>query len=653
MLEVGRMSRSWVLLTWAVVLTSWCDVTLATCPWDKPGLLRWSDTATWPGNTLPGFEDEVVISSNRQVLLDISPPSLKTLTVQAGSSLVWGNVDNLKLNATVIYVLGGFHLGNEDCRFTMKATINLYGRPDSPYQIPRCGRKVLGVGNGGTMEIHGQQKLPWTKLAHTIPAAADVSCAFLYDHQNTTLGLDTRSGLHVLVWNNDSSVRDFNIFDSADSYNTFKDFIDTLPDGVIVAAAVKTSIMSPPESVLLTFKTLGSNLIRTFPDMTTYAFIVRKGSPSSMQEAVAKDDDYLRLFEDSTDLEFHVLSSSKPADFKVMVGKVAHPRITLTHDATSWNVGDAILVTSTDYEWRQAEVKHLVECSDCANNEIRLDAPFENMHFGEITEGVDERAEVALLTRNILIEGQMEDTCHSVDEDGQLLCDRFGEDMYGGQVKATFGATVHIEAAYPLHFHLMNNASGMWFRNNSIHHSKARCVTVHGTHCAEVSDNVCYLHHGHGYFIEDAVEQNNTLKSNLGVGTQNGHLLLSDRKTEWCTEELGQFCEYPLGVSKTMPWISNGTVVKYQPIHFHGNTGHSNSRTGLFVDSRLSNGEYFGDVYVPENGVIPQSPDHEPREPPNENGTRIWITISNLTFYRNKIHNLWVKGGNLRVAYST
>ena len=58
----------------------------------------------------------------------------------------------------------------------------------------------------------------------------------------------------------------------------------------------------------------------------------------------------------------------------------------------------------------------------------------------------------------------------------------------------------------------------------------------------QVSDNVCYLHMGHGYFLEDAVEQNITLDRNLGVGTLHGSLLLSDRHQDWC-RPIGDYCE--------------------------------------------------------------------------------------------------------------
>ena len=36
--------------------------------------------------------------------------------------------------------------------------------------------------------------------------------------------------------------------------------------------------------------------------------------------------------------------------------------------------GDKILVTSTDYDWRQVEVKQAVECPECAPNQIKLDS---------------------------------------------------------------------------------------------------------------------------------------------------------------------------------------------------------------------------------------------------------------------------------------
>lgn len=51
-------------------------------------------------------------------------------------------------------------------------------------------------------------------------------------------------------------------------------------------------------------------------------------------------------------------------------------------------------------------------------------------HMGEIVDGVDMRAEVALLSRNILIHGEMESSCY-----GNNWCQYYTHDTFGGHVK--------------------------------------------------------------------------------------------------------------------------------------------------------------------------------------------------------------------------
>ena len=54
------------------------------------------------------------------------------------------------------------------------------------------------------------------------------------------------------------------------------------------------------------------------------------------------------------------------------------------------------------------------------------------MHWGEMVEDrVDERGEVALLTRNIVIRGEMESKCP--ESNGN--CKEFDYDTFGGHVK--------------------------------------------------------------------------------------------------------------------------------------------------------------------------------------------------------------------------
>lgn len=51
-------------------------------------------------------------------------------------------------------------------------------------------------------------------------------------------------------------------------------------------------------------------------------------------------------------------------------------------------------------------------------------------HTGEIIDGIDMRAEVGLLSRNILIYGEMENSCY-----GDNMCQFYNHDTFGGHIK--------------------------------------------------------------------------------------------------------------------------------------------------------------------------------------------------------------------------
>ncbi len=183
-------------------------------------------------------------------------------------------------------------------------------------------------------------------------------------------------------------------------------------------------------------------------------------------------------------------------------------------DASEWRVGDQIVLASTDFNPRQAERRHIAEIS---GNVITLDQPLEYMHFGAITFGVDQRGEVGLLTRNIKVQA-------SADAE---------ETWFGGHIMAMAGSTMnvsgiqltrmgqHLELArYPIHWHLMGDASGQYIKNSAIHDTYSRCVTIHGTDNLLVENNVTYNTVGHCFFMEDGIETGNQVVRNLGIQTK-------------------------------------------------------------------------------------------------------------------------------------
>eukprot|EP00984_Skeletonema_dohrnii_P000025 scaffold8_cov185-Skeletonema_dohrnii-CCMP3373.AAC.1 len=71
---------------------------------------------------------------------------------------------------------------------------------------------------------------------------------------------------------------------------------------------------------------------------------------------------------------------------------------------------------------------------------------------------------------------------------------------------------------YPFHWHQLGNAcSDCYFRANSIHRSFYRCISIHGTHNTTVSENVAYDVDGYCYYLEDGVEEDNTISFNLAA----------------------------------------------------------------------------------------------------------------------------------------
>ena len=162
------------------------------------------------------------------------------------------------------------------------------------------------------------------------------------------------------------------------------------------------------------------------------------------------------------------------------------PIITLADDVSSWEVGDQIMVASTNFDSRDSEVFTIVECAECSTNQVKLDRVADYTHWGRISPRtkIDQRAEVGLLSRNVRFFGEMSsDSCQyaytreSLNPEspnhGVSWCDYMvqmnggvNEDMHGAHMITTAGFTnyhvSHIEifnagqprlARYPIHWH--------------------------------------------------------------------------------------------------------------------------------------------------------------------------------------------------------
>src|SRR5580693_5192645 len=353
-------------------------------------------------------------------------------------------------------------------------------------------------------------------------------------------------------------------------------------------------------------------------------------------------------------------------------------------DASGWRVGDEIVLASTDFDPRQAERRTI---SAIKGNAITLNAKLDYMHFGKITFDVDERGEVGLLTRNVVL---------------QASADAAEPPFYGGHVMAMGASRMFVEgvefqrmgqnltlARYPIHWHLVGDAQGQYIKNSAIHDSYNRCVTVHGTNFLHVENNVTYNTVGHCFFLEDGAEHGNQFVHNLAIQIKchtskacaptnlgaNGENMGSNplnRATYRAASMSGKDTLLPSDNTVTAYWITNpdnafidnvaagsdengfwwslpehpqgkfeGTEIsrntwprRTRMAEFRGNVAHSNY-DGFMLDRNINLEGVFGLA----------GPSHVAKEnPADDNSKSVESLLQDLTAYKNRNGGAWSRG---------
>jgi cell migration-inducing and hyaluronan-binding protein len=130
---------------------------------------RWSDPASWPEGKVPRAGDAVTIGRDKNILLDVAPPALRSLTING--KLSFSDALDLELKTEWIYLSGGeLAIGSEARPFTRKATITLTDNVPNEDINTMGDRGIMML--GGTLSLHGDRTNTWTKLAKTAKAGS-------------------------------------------------------------------------------------------------------------------------------------------------------------------------------------------------------------------------------------------------------------------------------------------------------------------------------------------------------------------------------------------------------------------------------------------------------------------------------------------------
>ncbi len=133
------------------------------------GQARWSDAATWPDRRVPRAGDKVTIAAGKDVVLDVSPPALGSLTIDG--KLSFANNRDLELTTEWIMLHGELEIGTEARPHTRKATITLTNTVPDEEPMKGMGDRGIMI-SGGTLNLHGDRKHTWTKLTQTAAAGS-------------------------------------------------------------------------------------------------------------------------------------------------------------------------------------------------------------------------------------------------------------------------------------------------------------------------------------------------------------------------------------------------------------------------------------------------------------------------------------------------
>ena len=355
-------------------------------------------------------------------------------------------------------------------------------------------------------------------------------------------------------------------------------------------------------------------------------------------------------------------------------------------NAAGWRAGDMIVLSSTDFDAHQAERRTVAAIR---GNTITLDKKLDYMHFGKITFDVDERGEVGMLSRNIVIQASPDADTNLFG--GHIMAMGASKMMVDGVELNRMGQNMHL-ARYPIHWHLVGDAQGQYIKNSAIHDTYSRCVTVHGTNYLDVENNVTYNNIGHCFFLEDAVEHGNQFVHNLGILTKchpdapcvatnlapfkttDGKNFLTDGQnakdilipsdntasTFWITNPDNIYRDnvaagsdatgfwfalpqHPTGKFEGTPISANTWPNRTQVREFKGNSAHSN------FDAYMLDRAPRADGHFAVGGFISLA------NPTDANSPQVASVFEDVTAYKNRNSAIWARGEmhlfkNLKIA---
>lgn len=215
-------------------------------------------------------------------------------------------------------------------------------------------------------------------------------------------------------------------------------------------------------------------------------------------------------------------------------------------DTVNWSAGDLLAIAPTDFYGQVSTERPTV--ASVNGNVVTVTGAIKGDRWGKMqyltstgmsltpepgytppatpapTE-LDERAEVANLSRRIIIQGANDTDWNSYGFGAHVMIMGLSSRVTVNGVEFRRVGQAGKIARYPIHWHLLSydtvtgtelgDASTHTITNSAIWNSSQRCIVIHGTNGIKVTNNICHDIKGHAIFLEDGTERRNVFTNNL------------------------------------------------------------------------------------------------------------------------------------------
>ena len=300
-------------------------------------------------------------------------------------------------------------------------------------------------------------------------------------------------------------------------------------------------------------------------------------------------------------------------------------------EEVDWQVGEQISIASTEFDGREGEQRTIIAVA-ADRKTFTLDQKLTYKHFAQTQyfgdnneDFIDMRAEVGLLTRNVVFRGDPK-TSIATEYGATIFLHSEGDDSLIarlGYIECYNMGQAFKLGRYAIHFHMIGAVHKSYIQGLGLHQSANRAFTMHGTHYLRIMENVVFEAKGHTVFIEDAIETNNYIYKNLIMKTMRSMSLLNTDQTPgnfWLTHPNNIFIDnaaagsdrygfwFDLQTHAMGPSADTSVCPENSKVgEFKGNSAHSNGRYGLRLFHNMIPRKYPCQpiVYDPTNETDP------------------------------------------------